>query len=125
MDSLQQVPKERILRFAAWKAYLWQEQQRRLGALQLRWARARVLVDVGYACSGVSAGWCPSCGDCTCPRDEDGGWVEEIVENGDAGQSVTVITLNGPGYGNRIERVEDPDCPLHARDSPHAEGEVD
>ncbi len=125
MASLRQEPEECLLRFAAWKAWLWQQHQQRLGAPPIRWAPAVALVDGGYACTGVSARWCPVCGDCTCPHDEDGSWVEEIVENDDTGQSVTVITLNGPGYGNRIQRVEDPDCPLHARDSPHAEGNVD
>ena len=46
-------------------------------------------------CSGVSTSWCPNCGDCSCPRNEDGGFPE--------GQ-------------------DDPNCPLHAPDSPHADG---
>ncbi|MCW8137275.1 MAG: hypothetical protein KIT58_00010 [Planctomycetota bacterium] len=47
-------------------------------------------------CTGVAASWCPRCGDCACPRDEEG-WLT------DAGLS-------------------DPSCPLHALGSPHAEG---
>ena len=86
-------PAERLLRFAAWKALLWQQQQQRLGAPQLRWAGARALIDARYACTGVSAGWCPICGDCICDRE------------------------CGP--------FDDPDCPLHAGDSPHAEGVTD
>ena len=26
-------------------------------------------LDVAH-CTGISAGWCPVCGDCTCPRDD-------------------------------------------------------
>ena len=43
------------------------------------------------ACTGVSASWCPRCGDCACPR----------------------------FAGERQE--EDPCCPLHGRDSNHGE----
>ena len=53
-------------------------------------------------CTGVSASWCPVCGDCACPVD-------------DRGEHVS--TLNPGDYGK-----DDPACPLHARSSKHAEG---
>jgi hypothetical protein len=29
-------------------------------------------------CTGISATWCPNCGDCSCPRDENGSrWDDE------------------------------------------------
>lgn len=43
-------------------------------------------------CTGVSASWCPVCGECSCPREEDGEWGEP-----------------------------NEDCPLHGRRSTHAE----
>jgi len=48
------------------------------------------------ACTGVSASWCPRCGDCECPRDEETGELE-----GD---------------------MNDAGCPLHAPSSTHAAG---
>ena len=84
-------PEVRARRFAAWKASLWHAQR----PIEGRWARAASLVDAGYPCSGISAGWCPTCGDCICEREED--------------------------YPVR----DHPDCPLHSADSPHAEGKVD
>jgi hypothetical protein len=53
------------------------------------------------ACTGVSAMWCPRCGDCRCPVNE-------------AGETVSVEDL---GYYGK----DSPDCPLHARGSRHAE----
>lgn len=50
------------------------------------------------ACTGISAAWCPRCGDCACRDDED-----------DEGE------LRGEGLNH-------PDCPLHNRTSTHAEG---
>lgn len=46
------------------------------------------------SCSGLSAGWCPNCGDCICPRNGDS-WEE----------------YNTPG------------CPLHGETSKHGEME--
>lgn len=48
-------------------------------------------------CTGITAQWCPRCGDCTCPLLHEGN-----VEGG--------RTLN------------DPKCPLHAPSSPHGDG---
>lgn len=45
-------------------------------------------------CTGVAASWCPNCGDCMCPYDEDFGYL-----------------------GDR----NDPSCPLHGPQSLHAE----
>jgi len=42
------------------------------------------------ACTGISASWCPICGDCTCPRDD---------------------------CGERVRRGDD--CPLHGREGAH------
>lgn len=44
-------------------------------------------------CTGITAVWCPLHGQCMCPEDEDG-----ILEWG-----------------------SNPDCPIHAEDSNHAE----
>lgn len=62
-------------------------------ARQERAAYRAIAERVGEACSGVSATWCPRCGDCTCPADEDEAPVER----------------------------NDPNCPLHSPSSPHAE----
>lgn len=48
----------------------------------------------GPECTGITAMWCPRCGDCTCPGDPDRG-----------------------------DPMDDPRCPLHAANSPHGEGE--
>jgi hypothetical protein len=53
------------------------------------------------ACTGVSAMWCPRCGDCRCPVNE-------------AGE--TISAYDPDCYGK-----DSPDCPLHARGSRHAE----
>lgn len=71
--------------FAEWKASL------RVDQPGTRWAAARSLVLTNHPCEGVSAAWCPNCGDCICDREEG---------------------------------MDHPDCPLHAPDSPHAEGNV-
>lgn len=55
-------------------------------------------VDVARTCTGVTATWCPLCGDCICERREDGEVEFEVEFDGD---------------GN---------CPLHTFDSPHATG---
>lgn len=46
-------------------------------------------------CTGLTASWCPRCGDCSCPRRDDGGPVE-------------------------VDRLDDVGCPLHAEGSAHA-----
>ena len=59
-------------------------------------ARLRALCEAatpGPECTGISARWCPRCGDCTCPGDPDRG-----------------------------DPMDDPRCPLHASSSPHGEG---
>lgn len=43
-------------------------------------------------CTGIAASWCPNCGECTCQ------WA-----------------LPDGGVGNR----NDPNCPLHSRESQH------
>ncbi len=50
-------------------------------------------MDAVPECTGISAHWCPRCGDCECPRPDDG-WADSL---------------------------NDPACPLHGRDSDHAE----
>lgn len=60
-------------------------------------ARLRALCEAatpGPECTGITAMWCPRCGDCTCPGDPDRG-----------------------------DPMDDPRCPLHAANSPHGEGE--
>lgn len=49
-------------------------------------------------CTGVAATWCPIHGDCRCPRDKDGGYTED--------------GLNDAG------------CPLHSDESSHAEASL-
>ena len=73
--------------FADWKASLWLASK----TPDDRWANARRFVGAGHPCTGVSAAWCPNCGDCICDREES---------------------------------MDHTDCPLHAADSPHAEGNV-
>ncbi len=50
-------------------------------------------------CTGLAAQWCPRCGTCACPRDDEGEPWNEHDE----------FALN------------DPACPLHAPNSPHGE----
>ena len=95
-DALAPLQLDRSKSFTAWKAALWYRQQMRTGQWVPRFLNARVHVEAGFPCTGVSASWCPNCGDCTCARDEDGAVID----------------------------YED-DCPLHAPDSPHAENVVD
>lgn len=49
-------------------------------------------------CTGVTARWCPNCGDCECERDEEG------------------FHLGHPGVDE-----DGNDCPLHGEHSKHAE----
>ena len=101
----------RLRRFNAWKASLWISAT----TTPLRFAEARALIDGGYPCSsGVSARWCANCGECTCPRDEDGSRVTR-ERHTSCGSSVLTFT----------EVVHDKDCPLHSPESPHAGGEVE
>ena len=60
-------------------------------------------------CTGVSASWCPNCGDCTCPRDADGDFVTRTIE------PATIWRL-----WPILEHVADKDCPLHGEKSKHA-----
>lgn len=57
-------------------------------------------------CTGVSARWCPLCGDCTCPFDERHGWGAGVF----------------PSVDDEREPYDD-ECPLHGVASQHAEGE--
>lgn len=57
----------------------------------------KILYKPKVECTGISASWCPVCGDCTCPRDEDGGCMQD-------------------GF----DVVEDSECPLHGMQSTHA-----
>jgi len=57
-----------------------------------RGAGADRITDRGPACTGITASWCPRCGDCKCPP------LRKEVGDMDA-----------------------PGCPLHALDSAHAE----
>ena len=85
-------PAVRASEFAAWKASL-------LGGHVIdRFADARRHIEQGHACEGISASWCPVCGDCLCPEDEEEG-----------------------GYP---DGRNDPTCPLHAPASPHATGRL-
>ena len=46
--------------FEAWKATQYKPG---------RWYEAAVFVGLGHPCEGVSASWCPNCGDCICDRE--------------------------------------------------------
>lgn len=72
-------------------------------------------------CTGVAAGWCPVCGDCTCPHEDDGSPVERIVPAVEPSEQVAHVVLNGIGAHEHIEVVHDPACPLHGVESHHAE----
>lgn len=67
------------------------------------------------SCTGLAASWCPTHGDCTCPRDADGE-VEWHFERG----AVAVGGLVGMSDTARIVVHEDPGCPLHGEASDHA-----
>jgi len=56
--------------------------------------RARADEIESRLCTGISARWCPTHGDCSCPTNDDG----EVYE------------------------MDDWNCPLHAPESNHAEG---
>lgn len=60
-------------------------------------------------CSGVAASWCPRCGDCTCPKHEDGEPIERTVEPANIGRPWPIVA-----------RVASDDCPLHGTESQHA-----
>ena len=59
-------------------------------------------------CSGVAASWCPSCGDCTCPRQDAGG---------------PVVLTAGPAaigrLGAKTYALHNPSCPHHGTASTH------
>ena len=60
-------------------------------------------------CTGIAARWCPNCGDCICPENEDG---EPIV-----------LISKAPfifEFGPKSYVVHDPWCPLHGTESDHA-----
>lgn len=74
-------------------------------------------------CTGVSARWCPVHGDCTCkaprPEPEDFIYIGQVDED----EYLEAIyrweadpTADAPLYG-----LNDEDCPLHGRESLHAE----
>jgi hypothetical protein len=69
-------------------------------------------------CTGVSATWCPNCGDCTCPREEDGSPVEVSHYPPAIVTDACIIISTSPVA---IEIVEDPACPLHGASSRHAD----
>lgn len=101
---------DRLRRFNAWKASL-----RISPAAPLRFAEAWALIDGGYPCSaGVSARWCANCGECTCPRDEDGDPVTRERHMYCRSDMYTFTDV-----------VHDKDCPLHSPESPHAGGKVE
>jgi len=112
LDELREYlqPEAAAKRFATWKASL------RISASSASdsFADARAHIDGGYPCSGIAASWCPNCGDCTCPRDEDGSPVTRVRET--AFCSRTIVSS---------EVVHSESCPLHSPNSPHATGAVD
>lgn len=74
-------------------------------------------------CEGFAASWCPNCGDCTCPRFEDGPCSGEIVWEFVAGYEL----YRGLVYWSETAHTlihYDPACPLHAYGSAHAEREL-
>lgn len=60
------------------------------------------------ACTGVSASWCPHCGDCTCPRLDTGEPEVRVAEE---------PTIFRPWPKTYV--VHNPSCPLHGTDSQH------
>ncbi len=59
-------------------------------------------VELSAACTGETASWCPVCGTCTCPREED---------------------PRSSMHGARLEYSAS--CPLHGERSEHAQGLVE
>lgn len=59
-------------------------------------------------CTGIAASWCPNCGECACPRSEEG----EIEWHYKPG----VVSVHGfPAWSETAEKIihHDRDCPLH------------
>lgn len=69
--------------------------------------RQTLTVDVLIGCTGVTARWCPLCGDCTC-RTHDDALDAEVIDSYRIGMHDVPI-------------LSDPSCPLHTPGSDHAE----
>lgn len=61
------------------------------------------MANVPPECTGISASWCPRCGDCQCPTNENG----------------ETISDDGEEFAKNSER-----CPLHAPWSTHGDVRV-
>lgn len=69
-------------------------------------------------CTGIAASWCPVCGECSCPLNDD----NEIEWHFEAG----VVSFAGhPAWSETARTVVHYDevCPLHGSKSKHAEEE--
>lgn len=71
-----------------------------------RVGRSSLAARDGLCHSGIAASWCPICGDCTCPREEDG---EPVVRTSER------ATIVCPWPATYV--VHDSACPLHGKDS--------
>lgn len=58
--------------------------------------------------TGIAASWCPVCGDCICPKNEEG---EPLIF-----ESETPVPLACP---KKTYVVHDPYCPIHGDESDH------
>lgn len=71
-------------------------------------------------CTGIAASWCPICGDCSCPHNEDG----EIIWHYERGE----VSIHGfRGFSDTARTVVhyDPNCPIHGTESAHADELLD
>ncbi len=66
--------------------------------------------------TGVCASWCPMCGDCTCPRNEDGEPI--FLYAAPQTDPVHVIYMWSPPI---VDTVANSNCPLHGEASRHCE----
>jgi hypothetical protein len=82
-------------------------------------AELDALIAAAVVCTGISARWCPLCGDCTCrPICPDCG--ERIGPRDGGGFYCVNCMLDFDELEIEIPR-DDPRCPLHRDDSPHGE----
>lgn len=88
-------------------------------ALALTTQQASRLVEAGdfVHCTGISAVWCPVCGNCQC----EAYLKEELCTCDDHYEEFRESDPDCPTHNVSVpEKFNDPRCPLHAADSKHA-----
>jgi hypothetical protein len=80
-----------------WNIILRGNGQTIIQGLHERCRQELIHADERHKCTGWNASWCPTHGDCTCTRDEDGDWEEGQDEN---------CPLHGPASKHDEEKPE-------------------